>query len=95
MEPKEEADLLLITTRRFLHVRIYIFENSIPVLGIRRIPGTSTGWRGRGGGVTVTVELVLSVLICLDVEGTHQSDYLLMKYCSKCMTLNIQHIMTR
>ena len=67
MEPKEEADLLLITTRHFLHLRIYIFwkfhscvENSPDSRNINR--------------VTVTVELVLSVLICLDVEGTDQSE---------------------
>ena len=87
MEPKEEADVLLFTTQRFLHVRIYIFwkfhpcvENSLDSPNINR--------------VKVTVELVLSVLICFDVEGTDQADYLLMKYCSKCMTLKIQHIMT-
>ena len=87
MEPKEETDGLLIMLRRFKYVRIYIFckfhpcaENSPIFANMNRVADT--------------VELVLSVFICLEVEATDQSDYLLMKHCRKCMTLYIQHIMT-
>ena len=62
MEPKEEADVLLITTRRFLHVRIYIFWKFHPC--VENSPDSRNINR-----VTVTLELILSVFICLDVEG--------------------------
>ena len=61
------------------------FENSITVL--REFADFPEHQQCDGHSTTCFVRVNL-----FDVEGTDQSDYLLMKYCSKCMTLYIQHM---